>query len=717
MKILMAAMSMGLGGAETHILELSRALAARGHEVTVASGGGVYAEKLEKLGVRHETVPMCKKEPGAVFGALLALSHLIEKEKFDIVHAHARIPAFICGLLQKKYGFAFITTVHFDFRVTPLLRRLSAWGERTLAVSEDLAEALAKKYGYPREKIAVINNGIDTSRFSPSRSGASIRERFGLCGKNVVMYLGRLDSDSFLPAKALIEAAEGIWQKQSKARFLIVGDGGRRGDLLALAKTVNEKAGVALVLLPGGTERAEEFFAACDVFVGPSRSALEALASGKPTVVAGSFGMLGAFSPEVEAEAVRTNFCCRGSAPTTAERVREEVCRLLSLSEEERSAVGLCGRDFVKKHYSIEAMAERCEAEYRALLGGRGKSAVICGYYGAGNAGDEAMLSVLIAKLRRMREVECITVISHAPEETAKKYGVRALARGDLCGIWRALSARSVLIFGGGNVLQDKTSTRSLCYYAQIAKMAQKRAAKIAFCANGIGPITRGGNATAVKNALFAADYISMRDRRSRGYARHRTGRSDIFASGELAFLAEKSGKAAARKRIFAVFPKDVENFVEAELLRLCLALKRKYGLLPVFAPLHLRKDAGACKRLAKKTGGKLFRGKASLLCRSARLVLTMRLHGAVFAAAERTPFISVSDESKTRALMEGCGASFFGAEATYGALLAAARGLLEKSGEKTKLLGVFAEEQRALAGGELERVKQLFKPFSQSRE
>ena len=95
--------------------------------------------------------------------------------------------------------------------------------------------------------------------------------------------------------------------------------------------------------------------------------------------------------------------------------------------------------------------------------------------------------------------------------------------------------------------------------------MAQKRAAKIAFCANGIGPVTRGGNARAVKSALLAADYISMRDERSRAYVRRLTGRGDIFASGELAFLAD-GGKAAARKRVFAVFPKDVENFDESAL-------------------------------------------------------------------------------------------------------------------------------------------------------
>jgi len=231
MKILMAAMSMNIGGAETHILELSRALAARGHDVTVASAGGVYAEKLGDFGVKHEKIPLDSKNPASVLRSFSGLARLMERECFDIVHAHARIPAFICGRLKRKYGFAFITTVHFDFRVNPVLRALSDWGEHTLAVSEDLAEGTAKKYGIAREKITVIRNGIDTARFSPQVIGEEVRARAGLEGRRVIMYLGRLDADSFLPARLLLAAAEDIYREHSGARILIVGEGAKKREL------------------------------------------------------------------------------------------------------------------------------------------------------------------------------------------------------------------------------------------------------------------------------------------------------------------------------------------------------------------------------------------------------------------------------------------------------------------------------------------------------
>ena len=697
---------MGLGGAETHILELSRALAARGHDVTVASAGGVYAGKLGEFGVKHVKIPLCSKAPWAVLRAFRLLSRLMERECFDIVHAHARIPAYICGRLQKKYGFAFLTTVHFDFRVDAVLKRISNWGERTLAVSEDLADSAAKKYGIAREKIAVIRNGIDTARFSLEASGEGVRALHGLEGKRVITYLGRLDGDSFLPARLLLDAAEDIYREHGDARILIVGEGAKKRELAAEAEKINGRAGVPLAILAEGTDSPEAYFAATDIFVGPSRSALEALSCGKPAVLAGNFGMLGVFSRETAEEALRTNFCCRGSAPATKERIAADVLHLLSLSAEEISELCAYGRAFVGQHYGADAMATACEAEYLALLAEKGKSAVICGYYGAGNAGDEAMLAVLISALRHAHEGIRITVISSDPAGVAEKHGVLSVARSDIAGISRALAGAQALIFGGGNILQDKTSTRSLIYYSHVAHMAKKHACRLAFSANGIGPITKESGLDTAKGALSCADYISMREPASRALAGRLLGGREIFYSGELAFLAD-SGETAGKRRCFAVFPKSVENFDFDSLVRFCTHMKQKYGLLPVFAPMHAVEDAPLCRDLAEKTGGALCLRLESgaRLASAALFTLCMRLHAAVFSASVCTPVISVSDDPKVSLLMRGSGACVFGANVSAPLLIRAAEEALSHGEEKKKLLGDFAEEQRRLAREELARM------------
>ncbi|MBQ9746176.1 MAG: glycosyltransferase [Clostridia bacterium] len=719
MKILMATMSMGLGGAETHVLELSRALAARGHEVFVASAGGVYAEELERAGVKHVQAPLCSKSPAAVARAVRVLSRLMEQEKFDIVHAHARIPAFICGKLKKKYGFAFITTAHFDFRVDALLAGITDWGERVLAVSADIAENVTKKYGYPAEKITLVNNGIDTARFSPANSGAGVRARLGVDGKKVVMYLGRLDEDSFLPAKVLLESAEALYRECADVRVLIVGSGEKYGELCEKAKEINERLGAELALLPGGTAQAAEHIAACDVFVGPSRSAMEALASGKPTVVAGTFGMLGIFSPEVAGEALRTNFCCRASAPATAEKVSACVLRLLSLSAEEREAAALYGRNFIKEHYSVAAMADTCEAEYKNLLAARGKRAVLCGYYGYGNIGDEAMLGALTSALARSGRAGKICVMSRTPAETAARFCAEAVPRYDVRALHRAFAEADVLIFGGGNILQDKTSTKSLVYYTHVLSLAQKHACRTALCANGIGPILQKKNMKLVKNALAQADYISMRDEGSLLLARELTGREDIFAASDLAFACAQGGEKPAHLshvpknvRYYAVFPKRIRGVAPARLISFFCRMKREHGLVPVFAAMYKGEDGSLCHELSRALPWAYYavaRDAADVLALigGAEFSLCMRLHAAVFSVMQGRAAIAVSDDSKLASFFGGgmAGCALFGADFDADGLFAAAESALQNREEICRSLKKEAARRREEAEAELERL------------
>ena len=108
MRVLMATMQLDIGGAETHIVELSKALMRKGVEVFVASNGGAYVKELEDSGIQHFTVPLNKKNPRSLKNAYKLLEKIILDLKIDIVHAHARIPGFLCGLLHKKIGGAWV---------------------------------------------------------------------------------------------------------------------------------------------------------------------------------------------------------------------------------------------------------------------------------------------------------------------------------------------------------------------------------------------------------------------------------------------------------------------------------------------------------------------------------------------------------------------------------------------------------------------------------
>jgi glycosyltransferase involved in cell wall biosynthesis len=216
------------------------------------------------------------------------LKSVIREEKPDVVHAHARIPAMLCGDLAKREKFSFVTSCHGVYQISGVLRALSNWGERTLAVSEDIRDYLMKEYQIPQEHIRLTINGIDTEKFSPEASGAAVREEFSLGNAPVIGHVSRLDEEPALIASDLIEIAPALDQAIPGVRILITGGGTAFEELWEKAAAVNKALGRACLVLTGPRTDIREMMAACDLFVGVSRAALEAMAAGKAVIRSGA---------------------------------------------------------------------------------------------------------------------------------------------------------------------------------------------------------------------------------------------------------------------------------------------------------------------------------------------------------------------------------------------------------------------------------------------
>ena len=98
----MVLMGLEIGGAETHVAELAIELSRRGHEIHIVSNGGVFEEEIAKYNIVHHKLPLHTKKPSSLLASYYGLKKIIKNNNFDLVHAHARIPGFICGLLHKK---------------------------------------------------------------------------------------------------------------------------------------------------------------------------------------------------------------------------------------------------------------------------------------------------------------------------------------------------------------------------------------------------------------------------------------------------------------------------------------------------------------------------------------------------------------------------------------------------------------------------------------
>lgn len=139
----------------------------------------------------------------------------------------------------------------------------------------------------------------------------------------------------------------------------------------------------------------------------------------------------------------------------------------------------------------------------------------VSGYYGFDNAGDEAMLSGIIRSIsERMSGVEFL-VLSANPAQTSSEHRVEAIRRTDLAGIVRELKRTDLLISGGGSLLQDVTSERSLGYYLGIIYLGRILSRRVMLYGHGIGPIRRSIGRSMVRWVVNGVDLVTVRDRES----------------------------------------------------------------------------------------------------------------------------------------------------------------------------------------------------------
>lgn len=723
MNILMVTMQMDIGGAETHILELCRALSRMGHHITLVSNGGVYAEMLSSDGVRHVTLPLHTKSPLSVLTAKAGLDKCIRDGAlspdgtflgdYDIVHAHARIPAWICGLLWDEYKkkplmrngkavplFRFVTTAHLNFSINPLWRRISRWGERTMSVSEDIVDYLVDEYGIPRNHIQTTINGIDMEKFSPDADFTPILNEFHLDKTHRrLVYMSRLDEDRAAYAYTMARIAPTLAEHFPDLDILIVGGGTEEAAIRALADKANEKAGRHIITMTGGRSDTHLFCAAADVFVGVSRSALEAMSAAKPVIVAGNQGALGIFDETKLEVAVDTNFCCRGCGMRTDEELCEEITALLSEPAEKRAARGQYCRQIIRQYYTADRMAEDYVSLYENALAAPvfscGKSdVVLSGYYGFGNMGDESLLATISTSLAEACPGIQITALTRHPKKDSLRTGLRCVNRMGFWRVWHEMGRHLVFLSGGGSLLQDVTSGKSMQYYTALLNMAKKRGMTTMVYANGIGPIRREKNRLLAKKTLDGCDYISVRDEDSYWQLLDMgIPEEKLRLRADPAFLLRMPSEAEQKKTLARLGLSDLapghyvvlslrrlhrkrdkvgESRLAGEMAKVCRMLYEKYGLTPVLVPMQPTNDRQLAEQVAEQLAAVSVRivepedatEMLSVLA-GAKVTIAMRLHCLIYAAVAGVPMIGLSYDPKIDALLSSLHQPYLYAAAT----------------------------------------------------
>lgn len=164
MKILLLVPALNAGGVETGTVDLSAALAKKGHAVIVVSSGGELVSALYQNNVTHITLPVHKKSL-LTFLQVFALVKIIREEQINVVHAQSRVPAWVAYFACRKTRTPFITSCH-GYYSKQFFSTIMGRGERVIAISQVIASHMHDDFGVPEEKIRLVYRGVDLSRYA-----------------------------------------------------------------------------------------------------------------------------------------------------------------------------------------------------------------------------------------------------------------------------------------------------------------------------------------------------------------------------------------------------------------------------------------------------------------------------------------------------------------------------------------------------------------------
>ena len=306
---------------------------------------------------------------------------------------------------------------------------------------------------------------------------------------------------------------------------------------------------------------------------------------------------------------------------------------------------------------------------------------LILGYYGFRNSGDDALLLSITEELRKQKEDIKITVLSKNPKETEKLYGVSAVKRDNIFSVLLKMISCKVFVLGGGTLIQDGTSTKSLLYYLYMLRLCLFFGKKVMLYANGIGPLA-DKNIKITKKILNKVDLITLRDKNSYDeLEKIGVTKPRIILTADSAFCLEYTNcKKLFEEKTKAGVPADNGYFIVSvrdhkrlpcdfvkTMSDACDYIHDKYGLNAVFMPFQKSRDTEITNQIRNMMKSESYEwdseSEISLLLnfiKEARLVVGMRLHSLIYAALVKVPEIGLVYDPKVQGFMEYMGQNQF---------------------------------------------------------
>ncbi len=679
------------GGAKTHVLSLLKHLNETITAQLVCFRDGPFAGEARSLGI-----PTMICGGNHIFKIRRQLADHIRREGFQLIHCHGARANMIGALLRGVTGLPVVTTIHSDYKIDymgrPLARCtfgvINTWALRRLdyriGVSDAMVDLLISR-GFPADRFYAIYNGID---FTPAPDQGDRLPYLRSLGADVeadsvvVGIAARLN-----PVKdmsTLIRGFAEAYKFCDKLRLVIAGDGEEREKLGALARELGVERQVTFAgWISGGMDR---FYSALDINVLTSLSetfsyaltegarfhlaTISTAVGGIPYLIdQGANGYL--FQPR-DFMTLGKHLAALGNDPALRHEMGEKLFEKASTQ------------------FSIEKTVETQLHIYGEILRRHARpkrdrdGVVICGAYGRGNAGDDAILEAILEEMRSIDPDMPVTVISKDPRSTRLSYRVRAVGRVDLPGWLGAMGRAKLYINGGGSLIQDVTSRRSLWFYLMNIRAAKRAGCKVQMYGCGIGPVTRPNHRKLAAKVLNRnVDVITLREPDSLEELKSMgVDRPEIHLTADPALTLSPAAEEKTDSVLLrAGVPPHGERLI-------CFALRpwpgfrekaplfgaaaryawERYGLSPVFTAVEKGQDPSAARLAAQSLGDVPHyflddAGAAGTIIGSLsrmEIVVSMRLHALIFAAGQGIPLAGVVYDPKVSSFLRYIGQENF---------------------------------------------------------
>ena len=662
-----------VGGAKTHIISLGQKLAENNDFCLVSFRKGPFAEEARAAGLKVIEAESAWNLMTCLRTALKA----VDEFKPQVIHCHGAKANMMGVMVKKLRHIPVCTTVHSDpardYLGSPLKQftfgSINSWClnrmDYYMAVAGEMERNLIRR-GIDPQKIFVIHNGLDFSKATDT-----YREKSG-DDEIVVGIAARLTPIKNIPL--LLRAFAKAYARNPRLRLRIAGNGEDEEALKKLAQSLGIDHCTDFV---GWVYDMPGFFRGIDINV------LSSLSETFPySLLEGAFEHCAAIASRVGGipELIRHEQTGLIFPSEDEDTFAEEIYRL-SVDDDLRRQLAEELFRVAKEEFSLDNMRWVQENSYQRMLrlaSRKGRcGAVVCGAYGRGNAGDEAILRAIVSQMREIDADMPLTVLSRDKLDTRMKNRANAIYIFNVPSFIHQLRRSRLFINGGGSLIQDVTSSRSLYFYLFTLWAARICGCRVIMYGCGIGPIRRRFNQRLAAGILNKnVEIITLRDSNSV---------AELVSMG----VTAPDIKLAADPTVdFTPCPQwqikeafMAEN-VPADSGKICFCLRNwsgfanpecvaeaadyayeKYGLLPVFIPIELPGDIEAARKVTD-----LMRCpyRACALRHEAEellgmlgamdVVVGMRLHSLIFATGGGAPVIGISYDVKVDSFIRDIG-------------------------------------------------------------